>query len=89
MAVEFKKHDLLSFEPVRTGVHMIICKNVLLHFSPEERNKVWEMFWGSLEYDGFMLHEHTQKIPEVFYDRFEQILMNAEIFRKKDPYAGT
>jgi len=88
-AVEFKKHDLLSFEPVRTGVHMVICKNVLLHFSPDERKKVWEMFWGSLEYGGFMLHEHTQKIPEEFSDRFEQILMNAEIFRKKDSHAGT
>ena len=87
-AVEFRKHDLLSFESVRSGVHMIICKNVLLHFSPEERIKVWNMFWNSLEYNGFMLHEHTQKIPEEINNRFEQLLMNAQIFRKKDPYAG-
>lgn len=81
-AVVFRKHDLLTFEPIRSGVHLIICKNVLLHFSAEERLKVWQMFWSSLEDGGFMLHEHTQKIPEEMNHKFEQILMNAQIFRK-------
>ncbi len=82
-AVEFKKHDLLTFEPIRTGIHMIICKNVLLHFSAEERLQVWKMFWNALEYGGFMLHEHTQKLPEELSGLFDQIVMNAQIFRKK------
>jgi chemotaxis protein methyltransferase CheR len=82
-AVEFKKHDLLSFEPIRSGVHLIICKNVLLHFSPEERLKVWEMFYQSLDMGGFMLHEHTQKLPDELNGKFEQIVPNAQIFRKK------
>jgi len=81
--VEFKKHNLLTFEPIRSGVHLIICKNVLLHFTPEERLKVWQMFWQSLEDGGFMLHEHTQKLPDQLDDKFEQIIMNAQIFRKK------
>ncbi|HOJ96044.1 MAG TPA: CheR family methyltransferase [Methanospirillum sp.] len=82
-AVEFKKHDLLTFEPIRTGIHMIICKNVLLHFSAEERLQVWKMFWNALEYGGFMLHEHTQKLPEELSGLFDQIVMNAQVFRKK------
>lgn len=82
-SVEFKKHNLLSFEPIRSGIHLIICKNVLLHFSPEERLRVWDMFWKSLDVGGFMLHEHTQKLPEELDDRFEQIVLNAQIFRKK------
>ncbi|PWR75113.1 CheR family methyltransferase [Methanospirillum stamsii] len=81
-SVVFKKHDLLTFEPIRTGVHMIICKNVLLHFSAEERLKVWKMFYDSLEAGGFMLHEHTQKLPEELNDCFTRIVMNAQIFRK-------
>jgi len=87
-AVQFKKHDLLTYEPIRTGVHLIICKNVLLHFSAEERLKVWNMFWTALEYGGFMLHEHTQKLPDELTGSFDQIVMNAQIFRKHDPYAG-
>jgi len=88
-AVEFKKHDLLTFEPIRSGIHLIICKNVLLHFSPEERLKVWDMFWSALEPGGFMLHEHTQKLPDELNGSFEQIVMNAQIFRKVDSHAGT
>lgn len=87
-AVQFKKHDLLTYEPIRTGVHLIICKNVLLHFSAEERLNVWNMFWTALEYGGFMLHEHTQKLPDELTGSFDQIVMNAQIFRKHDPYAG-
>lgn len=83
-AVEFKKHDLLTYEPFLTGVHMIICKNVLLHFSAEERLKVWHMFWKTLETGGFMLHEHTQKLPEELNSSFTQIVMNAQIFRKNE-----
>jgi len=81
-SVEFQQHDLLSFEPIRSGVHLIICKNVLLHFSAEERMKVWMMFYNTLEEGGFMLHEHTQKLPDELNGMFEQIVMNAQIFRK-------
>ncbi|HWQ63322.1 MAG TPA: CheR family methyltransferase [Methanospirillum sp.] len=81
-SVEFQRHDLLSFEPIRSGIHMIICKNVLLHFSAEERMKVWMMFWNALEEGGFMLHEHTQKLPDELNGKFELMVMNAQIFRK-------
>lgn len=81
--VEFKKHDLLTFEPIQTRVHLIICKNVLLHFSAEERLKLWQMFYDALDDGGFMLHEHTQKLPDEMTTKFEQIVMNAQIFRKK------
>ncbi|NLV28123.1 MAG: chemotaxis protein CheR [Methanomicrobiales archaeon] len=84
-AVQFQKHDLLTFEPVRTGIQMIICKNVLLHFSAEERLLVWNMFWTALESGGFILHEHTQKIPEELEGKFTRIVMNAQIFRKPEP----
>jgi chemotaxis protein methyltransferase CheR len=46
------------------------------------------MFYNALEYGGFMLHEHTQKLPDELNTRFDQIVMNAQIFRKKDIYAG-
>jgi chemotaxis protein methyltransferase CheR len=81
-SVEFQRHDLLSFEPIRSGIHMIICKNVLLHFSAEERMKVWMMYWSALEEGGFMLHEHTQKLPDELNGKFELMVMNAQIFRK-------
>jgi len=35
----FTQHDLLSLTPVATDFNLIVCKNVLLHFKPENRLK--------------------------------------------------
>lgn len=82
-AVEFRKHDLLSYIPIKLGIHLIICKNVLLHFTEEQRLNVEHMFWESLDERGFLLHEQTQKIPEELNGKFEQPISNAQIYRKR------
>jgi len=82
-AVEFHRHDLLTYDPVATGVKLIVCKNVLLHFTDEERVRVLTMFYHALSDDGILLHEHTQKMPAELEGRFEQVFADAQIFRKK------
>ena len=82
-AVEFRKHDLLSRRPIKPGLQLIICKNVLLHFTEAERLGVWHMFWEYLDEGGFLLHEQTQKIPDELADAFEQPVSNAQIYRKR------
>ena len=32
-SVEFTRHNLLSLKPIRGGVNLIVCKNVLLHLA--------------------------------------------------------
>ncbi|WAI02321.1 CheR family methyltransferase [Methanogenium organophilum] len=78
----FQKHNLLSFEPFRNNFSLIVCKNVLLHFTEEDRSRVIRMFHGSLEEGGFFLTEHTQKMPEDVEHLFEQIVPNAHVYRK-------
>jgi len=82
-AVEFRKHDLLSLIPIKLGLQLIICKNVLLHFNEETQLTILHMFWEALEEGGFLLHEQTQKIPEMMADKFEQPISNAQIYRKR------
>jgi chemotaxis protein methyltransferase CheR len=82
-AVEFHRHDLLTYNPVATGVRLIVCKNVLLHFTDEERVRVLTMFHNALSDDGVLLHEHTQKMPPELDGMFEQVFTDAQIFRKK------
>jgi chemotaxis protein methyltransferase CheR len=82
-AVEFHRHDLLTYNPVATGVRLIVCKNVLLHFTDEERVRVLTMFHNALSDDGVLLHEHTQKMPAELDGMFEQLFTDAQIFRKK------
>ncbi len=82
-AVEFQRHDLLTYDPVATGVKLIVCKNVLLHFTDEERIRVLTMFHHALSDDGILLHEHTQKMPPELEGMFEQLFTDAQVFKKR------
>lgn len=81
-AVQFQRHDLLSLQPVRTDFGLIVCKNVLLHFTPEQRVQVIRMFHSALVDGGFFLTEQTQKLPVECEPLFRQITAAAQIFQK-------
>jgi chemotaxis protein methyltransferase CheR len=78
----YQKHDLLSFQPIRNDLLLIVCKNVLLHFRNEERIAVIKMFYDALEDGGFLVTEQTQKIPRKLENLFEPVVSHAQILRK-------
>ncbi|MGQ9610296.1 MAG: CheR family methyltransferase [bacterium] len=82
-SVEFLKHDLLSFDMPRKGFCLILCKNVLLHFQQEDQIKVIQMFYDALECDGYFATEQTQKLPKSLFNKFEQVVLNAQLYKKK------
>lgn len=81
-SVTFQRHDLLSLQPVREGVSLILCKNVLLHFKEEEKIKVIKMFHNALSEGGFFVTEQTQKMPKDTAPLFKQVTAQGQIFRK-------
>jgi chemotaxis protein methyltransferase CheR len=82
--VRFRYHDLLSLQPVGHDYCLIVCKNVLLHFQPEERIEVLKMFHQALTPGGFLACENTQKMPQELSGKFEQVVRDAQVFRKVD-----
>jgi chemotaxis protein methyltransferase CheR len=82
--VIFRLHDLLSLAPPCEGYAMIVCKNVLLHFTEEQRIAVLSMFTASLAPGGILVMEHTQKLPEQLKESFVQAKSEAQIYRKKE-----
>lgn len=80
--VKFRKHDLLTLKPFDGNYNLVICKNVLLHFSPEQRIEVIKMFHSSLTEGGLLTTEQTQKMPPELNDMFKQISTNANVFQK-------
>jgi chemotaxis protein methyltransferase CheR len=70
--VSFVRHDLRSLKPVQEGFCMVVCKNVLLHFSPEERIQVFRMFHQAMEPGGLLVMEQTQKISIESEELFER-----------------
>jgi chemotaxis protein methyltransferase CheR len=81
-SIKFSKHDLLSLKPVAHDFGLIMCKNVLLHFTYEERVKVIKMFHDNLIEGGYFVSEQTQKMPPELEEYFEQVVPNAQIYRK-------
>lgn len=80
--VEPKFHNLLSLSPIKDGLSLVVCKNVLLHFNQAERIEVIRMFHGALEPGGIFVTEHTQKMPEELSPLFEQLVSDGQVFRK-------
>lgn len=80
--INFIKHNLLSLKPVGDSFSLIVCKNVLLHLQYKERIEVIKMFHKSLADDGLFITEQTQKMPEECSHLFEQVVPDAQLYRK-------
>ena len=81
-AISFQRHDLLTLQAPGSGFGLVLCKNVLLHFQPEERVQVIRMFHGALAENGFLAMEQTQQLPEACAGLFTQVVPNAQVYRK-------
>lgn len=81
-SVKFQKHDLLSLEPPGKDFGLIVCKNVLLHFTEAERVSVLKMFHQALAEGGFFVMEQTQKLPIEMEKYFEPVVTHSKLFKK-------
>ncbi|MHB8957592.1 MAG: CheR family methyltransferase [Pirellulaceae bacterium] len=81
----FSQHDLLSLQPVREGLSLIVCKNVLLHFEEAQRIDVLRMFHKALQPGGILVMEHTQKLPDRLAPFFQQVAPYAQVYRTRAP----
>ncbi len=80
--VFFKYHDLLSLKAIGSDYALVVCKNVLLHFQYEERIEVIKMYHQALSPGGYLAMENTQKMPVEIAHLFEQVVPDAQLYRK-------
>ena len=80
--MQFRKHDLLSFQSIGEDYSLIVCKNVLLHFHPAQRIEVIKMFHQSLAPGGYFMSEQTQKLPEELSHLFTKVADDAQLYKK-------
>lgn len=80
--VNFRYHDLLTMQAAGADYCLVVCKNVLLHFQYEQRVEVFRMFHQALAPGGFLVNENTQKLPREVSHLFEQVVPDAQLFRK-------
>ena len=82
--VRYIQHDLLTLVPPETGFSLIVCKNVLMHFSPADQVKVLEMFHETLLPGGFLAVDGNQAIPPPFATRFRQFERGTPLYQKSE-----
>ncbi|MBQ9984465.1 MAG: protein-glutamate O-methyltransferase CheR [Lachnospiraceae bacterium] len=59
--VEFKKHNLLE-DKYPTGMHMIVCRNVVIYFTDEAKDDVYSKFHQTLADKGMLFIGSTEQI---------------------------
>jgi chemotaxis protein methyltransferase CheR len=81
--VKYIRHNLLSLKPIiERPFDVILCKNVLLHFTEKQSTDIINMFYYSLSDSGFFITEQTQKLPVSSCEKFEQSIGSARIYKK-------
>jgi chemotaxis protein methyltransferase CheR len=83
--VRYLKHDLLTYEAPERGKSLVVCKNVLMHFSAEQQLGVLGMYYGAMDADAFLALDGNQAMPEEFAGRFARVEPGVPLFRKKGP----
>lgn len=81
-SVSFTRHDLLTLKPIDDRFNAILCKNVLLHFQPQQRIDVIKMFHRVLVPGGLFATEQTQQMPKECDGLFKKITTDANIYEK-------
>lgn len=59
--VEFRKHNLLE-DKYPTGMHMIVCRNVVIYFTDEAKDEVYRKFHNTLCKNGILFIGSTEQI---------------------------
>jgi chemotaxis protein methyltransferase CheR len=80
--VQYLRHDLLSFKEIRANFCLIVCKNVLMHFSVPMQAKVIEMFHRGLKIDGYFATDHSQTIPAEVAHLFKPVYSGRPLYQK-------
>lgn len=62
--VTFKQHDLLK-DSYPTGCDLIVCRNVLIYFTDEAKNKIYSNFHSSLKNEGLLFVGSTEQIIQA------------------------
>lgn len=79
--VEFRRHDLLK-DPYITNCDLIVCRNVMIYFTEEAKNQVYQKFHASLKSRGILFVGSTEQI--VMANEFGFEPAKTFFYRKKE-----
>ena len=78
--VNFKKHNLLR-EEYPTNIDLLICRNVLIYFTEEKKEEIFEQFYRSLGRNGVFFLGNTEQMMDyrsIGYSRIASFFYGKE-----------
>ena len=67
----YRPHNLLEDPPLE-GCHLILCRNVVIYFTQESKNRLYRGFFSSLEPGGMLFIGGTERILDFRELGFQQ-----------------
>ncbi len=80
--ITFRKHNLLA-DPFDTGFHLIVCRNVVIYFTEDAKDRLYARFFQSLVPGGVLFVGSTERIFNYRELGFE---MPLSFFYRKPAY---
>jgi chemotaxis protein methyltransferase CheR len=78
----YRRHDLLSLQPIGDNFSLVVCKNVLLHLPHEQRVEVIKMFYEALSPGGFLALDELQELPIEVAALFVRVPADGKLCQK-------
>jgi chemotaxis protein methyltransferase CheR len=78
--ITFKKHNLLA-DPYDGPFDLIICRNVLIYFTEEAKNRLYKKFSSALKKNGILFVGSTEQIfnPGLYHFKTEETFFYQKI----------
>jgi len=72
----------LEKDSVFNEFSIIECKNVMIYFDDQLKERVFQLFYDSLEFGGHLLLGESEEMLPSFLNRFEQCQENCKVYMK-------
>jgi chemotaxis protein methyltransferase CheR len=83
--IDFKIHNLISDDLRNIGensFNLILCRNVLIYFTKEQQELIYEKFYAGLKKDGFFIVGRSEIILGNYREKFSLFDSNHRISQK-------
>lgn len=80
--VRFKKHDLFKYNKL-SHFDLILCRNVMIYFTKQMQEKLFERFYKALNFDGYLIVGKTEALFGDVKDGYDIVNSKERICQKR------
>lgn len=81
--VKFRRLDLFADKPI-AAVDVIFCRNVLIYFDRAQQQRIFDMFHGALNREGYLVVGKSEKMGFDAMRKFEIVNGREKIYRRRE-----